>query len=91
MSHRPTTPPQAAPQRHPARRAPRLHRLARALRGLLLPAVLGLAGAGALAAAPRDRLTLLVPDGADRAAWPVQVWTDSAADEGIAMEVITDS
>jgi hypothetical protein len=73
------------------RRASRLQRLLLALRRLVLPALLGMAGASALAAAPRDRITLLVPDGADRSAWPVQVWTDSAADEGIAMEVITDA
>ena len=89
------TPPALRPAR-PARRltrrqAGRLQRLTQTLRRLVLPALLGLAGASALAAAPRDRITLLVPDGADRSAWPVQVWTDSAADEGIAMEVISDS
>ncbi len=78
-------------RRSALRRAGRLQRLVQALRRLLLPALLGLAGASALAAAPRDRITLLVPDGADRNSWQVQVWTDSAADEGIAMELITDS
>lgn len=80
------------PAHHGAtRRAGRLQRLVQALRRRLLPALLGLAGASALAAAPRDRVTLLVPDGADRSTWQVQVWTDGAADEGIAMELITDS
>lgn len=65
--------------------------LRRALRQLLLPGLLALCSASALAAPPRDRLTLLVPDGADRSAWPVQVWTDSAAEEGIRMDVITDA
>ena len=55
-------------------------------------AVLGLlTSASVLAAAPRDRVTLLVPDGADPKSWQVQVWTDSAAEEGLRMEVITDS
>ena len=61
------------------------------LRRGLLPALLGLAGATALAAAPRDRLTLLVPDGADLASWQVKVWTDTAAEEGITLELLTDS
>ena len=61
------------------------------LRKLLLPALLSLAGSAALAAAPRDRLTLLVPDGADLKSWQVQVWTDSAAEEGITLDLITDS
>lgn len=45
----------------------------------------------AVAAAPRDRLTLLVPDDANLSAWQVSAWLDSAADEGIKLEVITDS
>ncbi len=61
------------------------------LRKLILPALLSLAGSAALAAAPRDRLTLLVPDGADLKSWQVQVWTDSAAEEGITLDLITDS
>ena len=61
------------------------------LRTSLLPALLALAGSSALAAAPRDRLTLLVPDGANLSSWQVQVWTDSAAEEGITLDLITDS
>ena len=69
----------------------RLPRWRRALAGLLLPALLGLASGGAVAGAPRDRLTLLVPDGADLSAWQVKVWIDSAADEGVQLSVITDT
>ncbi len=58
---------------------------------LVVPAALSLACAAALAAAPRDRLTLLVPDGADLNSWQIKVWTDSAADEGIKLDVIRDS
>ena len=78
-------------QRRAARRVPRLQRLVQALRRLLAPVLLGLAGAAAMAAPVRDRITLLVPDGASRTSWQVQVWTDSAAEEGLAMDVITDS
>ena len=56
-----------------------------------VPALLGALSATALAAAPRDRLTLLVPDGAALNSWQVQVWTDTAAEEGITLELITDS
>lgn len=38
-----------------------------------------------------DRLTLLVPDGADPQSWQVQVWTDTAQEEGIRLDVISDS
>ena len=78
----------------PPSRRPSVHRLRRLVDGLrraLLPALLGLVGAGALAAAPRDRITLLVPDAANTAAWPVKVWTDTAAEEGIRIDLITDS
>ena len=61
------------------------------LRHALLPAFLGLAGAAALAAPPRDRVTLLVPDAAVVTDWQVKVWTDTAAEEGIRIELITDS
>ena len=61
------------------------------LRRLLLPALLGLVGAAALAAAPRDRVTLLVPDAAVVTDWPVKVWIDTAAEEGIRIDLITDS
>ena len=56
-----------------------------------VPALLSVLGATALAAAPRDRLTLLVPDGADLSSWQVKVWTDTAAEEGINLDLITDS
>ena len=65
--------------------------IARWLMRLLLPATLALTGAAALAAAPRDRLTLLVPDNAAPMSWQVKVWTDSAAEEGIVLETLTDS
>ena len=57
----------------------------------LMSLMLGLLATASLAAAPRDRLTLLVPDGADLTSWQVKVWTDSAAEEGIRLELITDS
>ena len=83
-THRP-----AAPRRKPRQAAQ--HPLLRTLRRALLPTLLGLAGTAALAAAPRDRLTLLVPDGADLSSWQVKVWTDTAAEEGITLDLITDS
>ena len=57
----------------------------------LLPLLFGLAGSAAWAGPPRDRLTLLVPDSAALSSWQVKVWTDSAADEGIQLAIITDS
>ncbi len=45
----------------------------------------------AQAAPPRDRLTLLVPDGADTSSWQIQVWTDTALDEGMRLDLIRDS
>ena len=72
------------------RRCPPVLRFA-PLRKWMLPTLLALAGGSALAAAPRDRLTMLVPDGANLSSWQVQVWTDSAADEGITLDLITDS
>jgi hypothetical protein len=57
---------------------------------LVLPLLLAF-NAGAHAAASRDSLTLLVPDGASLSSWQVQVWTDSAAEEGIQLKTITDS
>ena len=87
---------------HPRRWLARLHPvLARGPRTLLI----GLLG-GALLGAPAwakpivpsvagattlDRLTLLVPDGADAASWQVKVWLDTAAEEGIRLDLITDS
>ncbi len=68
-----------------------LKRPRQALRRWALPALLGVISASALAAAPRDRLTLLVPDGADPTSWQVKVWIDSAAEEGITLDLITDS
>ena len=75
----------------PTTRQATQHPLLRTLRRALLPTLLGLAGTAALAAAPRDRLTLLVPDGADLSSWQVKVWTDTAAEEGITLDLITDS
>ncbi len=68
-------------QRFPRRWLPRL----------VAPILLCLGSAAALAGAPRDRLTLLVPDATDLSAWQAKVWIDSAADEGIRLDVITDS
>ena len=70
---------------------PRLLRWRRAVACLLMPALLGLAPGTEAAGAPRDRLTLLVPDGTNLSTWQVKVWADSAADEGIRLDVITDS
>ncbi len=61
----------------------------RAATALALP--LALAAGAAVAAPPRDTLTLLVPDDADRNSWQVKVWTDSAAEEGIRLETLTDA
>ena len=74
-----------------SRRPALSQRILQTLRRGLLPALLGLAGASALAAAPRDRLTLLVPDGADLASWQVKVWIDTAAEEGITLDLLSDS
>ena len=63
-------------------------RLWRRLAAGLAPSLLATA---ALAAAPADRITLLVPDNADLNAWQVKVWVDSAAEEGVRLDVITDS
>jgi hypothetical protein len=57
----------------------------------IVPLSLGLASLAALAAAPTDRLTLLLPDGADANSWQVKVWTDSAAEEGIRLDTISNS
>ena len=70
---------------------PWLQSLCRSFARLLALVALGLAGATVLAAAPRDRLTLLVPDGANLNSWQVKVWTDTAADEGIKLDLITDA
>ena len=85
--------PRAMPARPPALRRQRslLDSLRRMLSPALLPLCLGLAGSAVLAAAPRDRVTLLVPDAADTSAWPVKVWVDTAAEEGLRIDLITDS
>jgi hypothetical protein len=60
----------------------------------LVPALLialGLLAPTAQAAPVRDTLVMLVPDGANVAAWPVKVWTDSAAEEGIRLKTMTDA
>ncbi|KQP13106.1 hypothetical protein ASF43_18505 [Pseudorhodoferax sp. Leaf267] len=64
------------------------HPWAAALFALLLAVF---ASPGAALAGSRDSLTLLVPDGADTAAWQVRVWTDTAVEEGLQMKVMTDS
>ncbi len=70
---------------------PWLQHLYRMLTRLAGWMALGLASTVALAGAPIDRLTLLVPDGADVTSWQVKVWTDSAAEEGIRLELISDA
>ena len=52
---------------------------------------LGLLAPTAHAALARDTLVMLVPDGANLGTWPVKVWTDSAAEEGIRLQTMTDS
>ncbi|MFM2402467.1 MAG: hypothetical protein RL223_347 [Pseudomonadota bacterium] len=47
--------------------------------------------AGLAQAAPVDSLTLLVPDGVDLQHWSIKVWVDSAAEEGLNIELMTDS
>jgi hypothetical protein len=70
------------------RTAPRRRTLPRLLAALTLG--LGLIGP-ALHAAPRDTLVLLVPDNAVATDWPVKVWTDSAAEEGLRIRTMTDT
>jgi hypothetical protein len=45
----------------------------------------------AWAAPPRDRLTLLVPDGANTSSWQIRVWTDTALEEGMRLDLLSDS
>lgn len=66
-------------------------RIRRALAQWAWPLALGLASAAALAAPPRDRLTLLVPDSANLSAWQAKVWIDSAAEEGIRLDILSNS
>ena len=75
----------------PVRRLGWLSRTHQALRRWAVPTVIALASSVAMAAAPLDRLTLLVPDDADRSAWQVKVWVDTAAEEGIRLDLVTDS
>ena len=77
------------PQTCPPRSWPRLVR--RLFARCVLPLSLGLGSLAALAGGPSDRLTLLIPDGADVNSWQVKVWTDSAAEEGIRLDTISDS
>ena len=58
-----------------------------ASRVLLLLAVV----AAPTLAAPRDQLTLLVPNNANLSSWQVRVWIDTAAEEGIQLKTMTDS
>ena len=52
---------------------------------------LGLLAPVAHAAVVRDTLVMLVPDTANLADWPVKVWTDTAAEEGIRLKTMTDT
>ena len=72
-------------------RLPWLQRLGDALMRLVMPLALALASVASMAGGPRDRLTMLVPDAADLNSWQVKVWIDSAAEEGIRLDVIRDS
>ncbi|MFM2343077.1 MAG: hypothetical protein RLZZ592_2730 [Pseudomonadota bacterium] len=57
----------------------------------LAPLVIaGLIGLPA-AAQSRDTLVLLVPDDAVATSWPVKVWTDSAAEEGVKLQTLTNA
>ena len=67
------------------------HAWVRRLGRWLLPLTFGFVHLLAVAAPPRDRLTLLVPDGANRSAWQISAWVDAAADEGIKLEILSDS
>ncbi|MEK8026612.1 hypothetical protein [Pseudaquabacterium rugosum] len=84
-------------RRAPSRLRARLRRAARpllpALVATLLAALGGVwpAAAGAAGVSAPDTLTLLVPDGADLGAWQAKVWIDSAAEEGLRLQIITDS
>ena len=96
MKSKLNTPPSHPPQVSVASagrpgRPGRLGRLQLAMARAFLPLSLGLLSAAAVAGPARDRLTLLVPDNAVQSAWQTKVWTDSAADEGLRMDVITDS
>ena len=68
-------------------------RVPRALTALATSLLLGLGlyTPAAQAALARDTLVMLVPDGANLSAWSVKVWTDSAAEEGIRLQTMTDS
>jgi hypothetical protein len=48
-------------------------------------------GAQVVAAPSRDLLTLLVPDNVNVKDWPTQVWIDTAAEEGLQLQLIRDS
>jgi hypothetical protein len=67
------------------------NRSARKLTALASALLLGLGIPTVHAALARDTLVMLVPDGANLAAWPVKVWTDSAAEEGIRLQTMTDA
>ena len=81
-----STPP-TQPDHRRSRRLPALGRLARRTACAL---ALG-AALAAHAAPPRDTLVLLIPDNASATSWPVKVWTDTAADEGLRLRTMTDS
>ena len=77
-------------KRNPSPRLKPLRQRLQSLAAQLLFAPLLAAGV-AMAAPVPDRLTLLVPDNADLNSWQVKVWTDSAVEEGIKIQVMTDS
>jgi hypothetical protein len=77
------------PNKYPARPCTTRTALTTLTTSLLLG--LGLLVPTAQAAPARDTLVMLVPDGANAAAWPVKVWTDSAAEEGIRLQTMTDT
>ena len=57
----------------------------------LAPLVLATLASLPAAAQSRDALVLLVPDDAVASSWPVKVWTDSAAEEGVKLQTMTSS
>ena len=66
-------------------------RRARPLAGLMLLLALAIGLPGTASAGARDQLSLLLPDGADARSWQVQVWIDSAAEEGLQIQPLSAS
>jgi hypothetical protein len=87
-----------APRRHTVKDNTRSHpslqlRLRRIAARAALPLVFTAATTAALAGPHRDKVYLLVPDksAATVSSWQVKVWIDSAADEGVPLELVSDA